>query len=141
MADPVFYLVHVSLEIGPDIVAVHKAIQQDGNEEEQEKQAGFAHGILEALPAAPEVSFSAFIPHCSIFRKGALFSGVKVPAAGIKCLCGVPSNSGLPPLPEWSGSFRNGARLALPTPRLRGLRILAQSGAGNCRRICSLQST
>lgn len=44
-------------------MAVHKGIQQDGNEEEQEKQAGFAHGIPEALPAALKVSFSAFIPH------------------------------------------------------------------------------
>ena len=122
-------------------MAVHKAIQQDGNEEEQEKQAGFAHSILEALPAAPEVSFSAFIPHCSIFRKGALFSGVKVPAAGIKSPYGAPSNSGLPLLPELSGSFRNGARLALLTPPHPGRHIRAQSGADSCRRIYSLQST
>jgi hypothetical protein len=59
--------------MSPNIVAVHEAIQQDGNEEKQEKQAGFAHGILEALPAAPEVAFSAFVPHCSFFAKVRFF--------------------------------------------------------------------
>ena len=68
-----FELVEVGLQVGPEIVPVHKNIDRHSEQQEKKNQPGISHGFLETLPTAPKVSFSAFVPHFTFFAKVRFF--------------------------------------------------------------------